>query len=295
MKTYKQNNTSKTMVTQKELDMALKNNVVTNYEGIQNYPQGYQPTVEVIDFRRGVPGQGRISPASKKQIQDYQKQQVYNQAVENYRRLQNIQASQEARTGNIADYNRMKKAGAFVQSKVARAGQLAGNISKMRVGKRGPSGKIKVKPHQASSVIWKFGGQYQKGEGKGTVGRPRMSYRHHSPFSGKSIPATQYYAEIRMIKRQQQNVAERINQARQQAFARQGVPPNQLNQVQMQNLQRQFAQQGITPNIYKPQSLPQQIVNSIKQFVSPRQPQNYPQRIPPSQVPQKSLLDVWFG
>jgi hypothetical protein len=77
------------------------------------------------------------------------------------------------------------------------------------------------------------GGSSRSSQGSNRpVGRPRGVFRHTSPITGKAIPATVYYKELRNIRRQQSNLAQQRQLAYQQAMARRGIQPQQV-QAQM--------------------------------------------------------------
>ena len=124
----------------------------------------------------------------------------------------------------------------------AKSGNIVKKLSKV----------VGYKKELASNLTKDFMSQSQSG-GTKRVGRPQGYRTHTSPFSGKPIPATQFYKEMRLFRRQQQVLGERINEQRLQNAARQGVTPQQLQQI---NMQRQMMQQQIqqNPNMQMPQN-----------------------------------------
>jgi hypothetical protein len=106
----------------------------------------------------------------------------------------------------------------------------------------------------------------------GKVGRPAGVMKHQSPFNGQPISATEFYKQMRAFRRVQAQQAEKVQAVRQAQFAKQGVPPQQIQQVIMQR-QMQQAQMA-------KQQMPQQ-----QQM---QRPQMQPQQFPAQQVPMGS-------
>lgn len=135
----------------------------------------------------------------------------------------------------------------------------------VKVGDKGISAAkkaYKYSPKLSSNLMRQFtasanpssGGRTQAGPG-----RPRGVLKHRSPFNGQPIPATEFYKQMRAFRRQQSQTADQIQTQRQAQFARQGVPPSQIQQAVQQRMQQQF----------------------LMQQQMQRQPQPYRQNIPP--------------
>jgi len=93
------------------------------------------------------------------------------------------------------------------------------------------------------------------------AGRPQGNLKHISPITGKPIFAQQYYKEMRFVRRQNEVLADKSNQQRNIQMARQGIPPQQINQI---NMQRQMMQQQMSQRPNQPMN------NQIQQLT----PQN---------------------
>lgn len=89
-------------------------------------------------------------------------------------------------------------------------------------------------------------------------GRPAGVLKHRSPFTGKPIPAPQFYKEMRAFKRVQAQQADIVQQQQQQRFAKQGVPPQQIQNVVEQRMRQQFVQQQMQQRPTQPVQMPQQ-------------------------------------
>ena len=104
------------------------------------------------------------------------------------------------------------------------------------------------RPKQGNVMQKFFMPQSSQGNKTGKVGRPRGIFQWRSPISGKPIPATQYYKELRFVKRYQENLAKQRLIAYQQELAKRGINPQQAQQIQMQRAQQpQQPQQPIQP------------------------------------------------
>lgn len=70
-------------------------------------------------------------------------------------------------------------------------------------------------------------------------GRPKLVYKHISPISGQPVPAPQYYKDVRLFRKLQMQKANQVEQLKQMQYARQGVPPERIQQVQQMQQVRQ--------------------------------------------------------
>jgi hypothetical protein len=132
---------------------------------------------------------------------------------------------------------------------------------------------ISYKRQLSSNLMKSFsGGSQSSGQSRGTgkVGRPRGILKWKSPFSGQPVNAPQYYKELRAIRRIQNQKAQQIQIQQNEALARRGLTPQQLQQL---NIQRQLQTQQIQaqrqmPQRIMPQNMPQQ---NISQPMPPNQ------------------------
>ena len=99
-------------------------------------------------------------------------------------------------------------------------------------------------------------------------GRPKSVFIHRSPFTGKPIPAPQFYKEMRAFRRVQAQQADVVQQQQQQRFARQGVAPQQIQNVVEQRMRQQFIQQQMQQ---QPQMQPRPVQQMPPQFQRPVQ------------------------
>jgi hypothetical protein len=79
-----------------------------------------------------------------------------------------------------------------------------------------------------------FAGVQPKGKGNRNVGRPASVFKHISQLTGKPVPAQIYNKEMRFIRRRQNDLATQRLLAMQQQMARQGITPQQAQQIQLQ-------------------------------------------------------------
>jgi len=78
---------------------------------------------------------------------------------------------------------------------------------------------------------------------KQSAGRPAKVFKHTSPLSGKPVPAEVYYAHMRQFKNIQ---ARRVEDAKEQqirAYAKKGIPPSQIQQIQERIRQQKLLEQ----------------------------------------------------
>lgn len=95
------------------------------------------------------------------------------------------------------------------------------------------------------------------------AGRPHGSLKHISPLTGKPVFAQQYYKEMRFVRRQNQILADRSNQQRNIQLARQGITPQQFQQINMQRqmMQQQMPQRQISQPIQQSNQVQNQVQN----------------------------------
>lgn len=89
------------------------------------------------------------------------------------------------------------------------------------------------------------------------VGRPAGVVKHRSPFTGKPVPSQVYYAQVREVKRQQQDMANQVQLKQQMELAKKGVPPNQIQSIIQKRMEQQFIQQQIQKS--QQRQMPQQV------------------------------------
>lgn len=107
-------------------------------------------------------------------------------------------------------------------------------------------------------------------------GRPKMVYKHRSPFTGKPIDAPSYYKEVRAFRRLQEQRASGVQQQQLQQLAKRGVSPSQAQIIQ----QRMMQQRLLDAN---QNQMNQQQSNQVQMQQS---------RLPPPQV-QTSIRPIW--
>lgn len=115
-------------------------------------------------------------------------------------------------------------------------------------------------------------------------GRPVGDYKHRSPFTGKPIPAVQFYKEIKTFRRLQEQRANQQDLQAVRQLAKRGIPPQQAQQIiDQRQLQSAGAQsEAVRQNM------------ALEQM---RQQQNVPQQVPqmPQQIQQQTSLPrpIW--
>ena len=105
-----------------------------------------------------------------------------------------------------------------------------------------------------------------------SAGRPPKIFKHTSPLSGKPVPAEVYYAHMREFKRLQ---ARRVEDAKEQQireYAKRGIPPQQIAQIQ-----ERIRQQKLLEQVQKAQQPQPQPQNIQQNQVSNEQIQQLPQ------------------
>lgn len=123
-----------------------------------------------------------------------------------------------------------------------------------------------------------FANPQQSGGYRGP-GRPAGVMKHRSPFTGKPIPAPQFYKEMRAFRRQQSQQADQVQTQQQVRFARQGVAPNQIQQTVEQRMKQQFMMQQMAQQ----RPMPQQFQQVPQQF----------RLQPPQGVPSNAVRPIW--
>jgi len=167
--------------------------------------------------------------------------------------------------------------------------KLAQNVSK-RISKdskkviKGVSKSVKYRPKLSSSLLnigagFAGGTQQRVKEGPG---RPVGDYKHRSPFTGKPIPATQYYKEIKDYRRQQMQRANQVDQQAIQQLAKRGIPPEQAKQIIDQ---RQLQSVGVQQPMSDFQRL--QMLQQMQQQNRP-----IPQQLP-NTYPSQAVRPIW--
>lgn len=69
-------------------------------------------------------------------------------------------------------------------------------------------------------------------------GRPRLSYKHRHPVTGKPIPATEWYQVRKALKRKARTIATGQDIRQQQMLARRGISPAEAQSIEMMRLRR---------------------------------------------------------
>lgn len=76
-----------------------------------------------------------------------------------------------------------------------------------------------------------------------SAGRPQKVYKHTSPLSGKPVPAQVYYAHMRQFKNIQARRVEDAKERQIAEYAKRGIPPSQMAQVQERIKQQKLLEQ----------------------------------------------------
>lgn len=160
-----------------------------------------------------------------------------------------------------------------VVNKMNATGKLIREVSSSAIKKGKP-------PQKASNYFLKYANAFgnqsqQQGRVQSGPGRPKGVMKWRSPFTGKPIPATLYYKEVRAYRRFQAQKAEQAQAQQLQQMAKRGITPQQAAMIQMR--QQQMVQQN---NI-------QQMQPQVQM-----QNQNIQSRVPPQQV-QTSVRPIW--
>jgi hypothetical protein len=138
---------------------------------------------------------------------------------------------------------------------------------------------VSYRKELSSNLMKQFTGGSEK---TNPVGRPRGSLKWRSPFTGKPIPATEYYKEVRQFKKIQLQRAEQNAQRRMQEMARQGIPQNpiqsQAQPVQVPNQMRPVQMRPVQMRQIRPVQVPMQ-----RQMQRPNRPMPNQMRQVPNQ------------
>jgi hypothetical protein len=136
--------------------------------------------------------------------------------------------------------------------------------------------KTITKPTYKKTLSTNLMNQFTESAKPRPVGRPQGVMKHVSPFTGKPVPAEVYYSQVREVKRLQAQQADKVQLQKQQQFAKQGVAPNQVQNVIQQRMQQQFIRQ-------------QQMQSQVPQRPK-MQTQQVPNNIPASQLPEGTIV-----
>ena len=232
----------------------------------------------------------RLARIRAKKQEEKIREDTFQEGSPGYERQQRQLTSLEKREKT----RREKKERRDIQTKLMRKGyekvaRTISEVGKAQVGRTGGKAiKAATKMYRAkpklSQTLLSYGAgfanvsPYGGGQAGGVrpVGRPAGVMKHRSPFTGKPIPAPQFYTEMRAFRRMQTQQADVVQQQQQQRFARQGVPPQQIQNVVEQRMRQQFLQQ-------QPQMQPRPVQQMPPQF----------QRMPGRPLPKlKFLRDI---
>ncbi len=123
-----------------------------------------------------------------------------------------------------------------------------------------------------------------------TAGRPKKIYKHTSPISGKPVPAEVYYAHMRQFKKIQARRVEDAKERQIAEYAKRGIPPSQIAQIQ-----ERIRQQKLLEQVQAQQrQIPIQQVQPTQQVPTqqPRIHQTQPEQLPDGTVVDRST-NVW--
>lgn len=108
-----------------------------------------------------------------------------------------------------------------------------------------------------------FGGQQTQQK---RVGRPKGVMKWRSPMTGKPVPAQQYYKDLRLFKRIQEQRAAQAQQIKQAELAKRGITPEMLQQIEQakqireQQMQQMQQTQVQTQQVNQANQLPNGVV-----------------------------------
>lgn len=154
-----------------------------------------------------------------------------------------------------------KKTNQKIVSNIQKATRKINKASKTSKSKL-PKSPVLYRKNLPANLQRQFGGVFggnQSSSQQGTrpVGRPSGEFKHRSPFTGKPIPATEYYKQIRAFRRLREQrarqVARQVDTQQVQQLARRGIPPEQAKQIvdqrQLQQVMPQQIPQRINPQL----------------------------------------------
>lgn len=268
-----------------------------------NYPTQQRPTATYKELtRQEVAAErkmlGGYTRAELEQIQTQKKEQklmgpLLNQYYEKqarraeeepkYVKEQEALARQQAqeryiqKTGRAVE--RIKEGTKATKKALTEFGETSRGVDKA-AGKafKSAAGAYKYRYKMSKSLLAfsnAFGGTSRGGQS--TPGRPKMVYVHRSPFSGKPIPASMWYKEMRLFRKLQQDKAEGVQRQTVRQLAQRGVPPQQMQQMQQQVPVRQLPM--VRPQMTMPQ-FQQPVRQPLPPMVTPQQLQQQAQQLP---------------
>lgn len=127
---------------------------------------------------------------------------------------------------------------------------------------------VKFKPQLSKNLLSYAnaftGGSNSQGRTQSGPGRPKGVMKWRSPFTGKPIPAPEYYKQVRAYRRIQEQKAEQSQAQQLQALAKKGMSPQQVAMIQLR--QQQMVQQQNIPQMQSQQvqqvsQMPEQMQN----------------------------------
>jgi len=135
------------------------------------------------------------------------------------------------------------------------------------------------------------GGRPQQGQQKvqSGPGRPKAVYKHKDPQTGQPIPATLFYKRMKQVRREAQQQAQNVDTQQMQKYAKQGISPQEAQQIVNQQLQRAGVQtQQTIPQRVRQQMMAQQIQKQMQQ-----QPQQQVAQQIPNKYPSQAVRPIW--
>jgi hypothetical protein len=111
-------------------------------------------------------------------------------------------------------------------------------------------------------------------------GRPRETYKHRHPLTGKPIPATEWYKVRKKLRRRAKARAEATDIRQQQLLARRGISPEEARAIEIMRLRRIAQMQAL--RTLQPQLIQTQPISRPQQMV--------PEQLTPLQIDERKNI-----
>lgn len=210
---------------------------------------------------------------SRRQQYEKLKQEIANKDYSSNKKRNVLKAVQEYR-----DQNRLKAA----EELANRPNYYGQATAPFRTKGVTIGGRTKPKASTSSALMSLFHNKQTQSSSniKRPVGRPKGILKYKSPFSGKPIPAQQFYAEMRRVKRIQES---RIEQAQIAQLQRQAARPPQPVQRPQQPVPQQVQQiQRLPTSVTQPTIWKRQAYVAIERDPWTNQPKQVIRGVPES-------------
>ncbi len=155
--------------------------------------------------------------------------------VSRTRRLKAGKALQKQREKTLKAETKSIQVKEKARKDILKARKKAGSIFKKVTGAYGYKTKL-------SQTLMGFSRAHDVPK-QATAGRPKKVYVHTSPLSGKPVPAQVYYAHMRQFKNIQARRVEDAKERQIVEYAKRGISPEQIAQIQAQQRQQRLIEQ----------------------------------------------------